>query len=158
MKKKVVKIFALMLSFLVFGVFCIYWSFLSKKDTLTSCANSSLYTLNDVIDTLEHLESFNFNDPIMKEKLEIMLVKQLVLVRSIKPNISKLQGTPLKALCRTIAYKRRNGIGMSGLGKYKDKKLANLATEYLDSIEGDLIEHIEQMDGFFSKSDCPILQ
>ncbi len=59
-------------------------------------------------------------------------------------------------LCRTIAYKRRNGIGIVGLGKYKDKNLAKLATEYLDSIEGDLIEHIEQMDGFFSKSDCPI--
>jgi len=55
-------------------------------------------------------------------------------------------------------YKRRNGIGINGLGRYKYKKLTKLATEYLDSIEGDLIEHIEQLNGFFSKSDCPILQ
>ena len=74
-----------------------------------------------------------------------------------RPSISELQGTPLLALCKTIAYKRRNGIGINGLGKYKDKTLAKIATDYLDSIESDLIKHIEKMDGFYSKNDCPIL-
>ena len=131
---------------------------MSKNDVLLDCANSTLYGLYDVIDLLEYLEKTEPNDPIMIEKSQIMLVKNLILVREIDPQISKLQGTPLKALCRTIAYKRRNGIGLEGLGKYKDKELANMVTEYLDSIESDLIDYIEQRDGFFSKSDCPILQ
>ena len=85
----------------------------------------------------------------MREKLEIMLVKELIQTRNVRPSISELQGTPLKALCRTIAYKRRNGIGINGLGKYKDKKLAKMATDYLDSIEDDLIDYIKKMDGFY---------
>ena len=158
MKKSVPKIFIITLSFLIFGATCYYWGFTNQKSTLSNYANSILYDLYDVIDLLEHLENTQPNDPVSIEKSQIMLVKNLILIRQINPQISKLQGTPLKALCRTIAYKRRNGIGLDGLGKYEDKELANMATDYLDSIEGDLIEYIEKTGGFFSKSDCPILK
>jgi hypothetical protein len=131
---------------------------MNQKSALLNCANSTLYDLDDVIDMLEYLEHTGSNDLEIIEKTQIMLVKKLILIREIDPQISKLQGTPLKALCKTIAYKRRNGIGLDGLGKYKDKELANMATDYLVSIEGELIEYMEQKDGFFSKSDCPILK
>lgn len=157
MKKKVLKIIAVILAFLLFGVLCVYWTFQGQRDALISFANVSLYNLYDVMELLEYLEDKNINDSGLKEKLEIMLATQLIQTRSVKPEISELQGYPLKALCKAIAYKRRNGIGINGLGKYKDDRLAKMASEYLDSIEGDLINHITQMNGFYSKTDCPIL-
>ena len=104
MKKNALKIFVITTSFLVFGAACYYWGFMGQKNTLLSCANATLYDLYDVIDLLEYLERAESNDPIIIEKSQIMLVKNLILIRDIDPQISKLQGTPLKALCRTIAY------------------------------------------------------
>jgi hypothetical protein len=82
MKKKVLKIILVTVLFLAFGVICSYWGFMSQKNVLLNCTNSTLYDLYDVIDLLEYLERTRSDDLEIIEKSQIILVKKLILISS----------------------------------------------------------------------------
>jgi len=100
-----------------------------------SIANADLYNLSYVIDALEELRKSESIDPVVQEKLEIILVTSIVGIRSINPGIDNLQGTPKNTLCRIIRYIRESGIAENGMGPNQDKVLAELATSYLKKVE-----------------------
>ena len=155
--KKVVKIGRLVLVVLLVAIFSSFITYIKlSKDNLNSKANSKLYDLTDIIEALEYLDTTENNDPTLREKLETSLVSNLVAVNIINPKLSDLQGTPIASLCRSIVYKRKNGIGINGIGKNKDKKLPQLATKYLDNIEPELQEYIKS-NQHLSTGKCKIL-
>jgi hypothetical protein len=91
--------------------------------------------LSYVVDALDELAKSKSLTPFVQEKLETILVTSLVSIKSIDPELEKLQGTPRNTLCRILKYIRVNGIAKSGIGPNQDKVLADLATSYLKRIE-----------------------
>ena len=155
--KKILKIGGLVLVVLFVAISSIFLTYIKvSKDNLTSQANSNLYDLAHILDTLEYFDTSRNNDQILREKLEISLVSHLVATNILNPQMSDLQGTPIASLCRSIVYNRKYGIGINGLGKNKDKQLPQLAIKYLDRIESDLLEHIKS-NPFLSTGECKIL-
>ena len=155
--KRSFKILVGISGFLVFGFICSYATYVKEtKDNLISQANSQLYELSYLLDALEYLDNRIADDPILREKLETALVSNLITVNMIKPKMSDLQGTPLSSLCRVIAYKRKHSIGANGLGKYKDKKMAQIVLKYLEGIEPELRDYVKTFKSF-SIEGCQIL-
>jgi len=156
--KKFLKILVAVFGLLAFGFLCSYGTYVKEtNDNLISQANSQLYELRYLLDALEYLDSRITDDPRLREKLEISLVSNLIIVNTTKPKMSDLQGTPLSSLCRAIAYKRKHSIGANGLGKYKDKKVAQIVLHYLESIEPELSEYVKSFKSF-SIEGCQILK
>jgi hypothetical protein len=155
--KKSLKILVGVFSLLAFGFICSYATYVKEtKDNLISQANSQLYDLRYLLDALEYLDNRITDDSILREKLEIALVSNLITVDMIKPKMSDLEGTPLSSLCRAITYKRKHSIGADGLGKYKDKKMAQIVLEYLESIEPELSDYVKTFKSF-SIEGCQVL-
>ena len=108
--KKILKISGIVFAFLIFGFLCSYLTYIKEtKSNFIAEANSNLYDLAYTLDALEYLNNSMINDPVLREKLELSLVSNLIIVRMIQPKMSDLQGTPMSSLCRAIAYKRKNG-------------------------------------------------
>lgn len=67
-----------------------------------SLANSTLYDLSYVVDALAEVNKSDSVEPIIKKKLETILVSSLVTLRAINLDLATLQGTPKNTLCRII--------------------------------------------------------
>jgi|LGOV01.1.fsa_nt_gb hypothetical protein len=155
--KRIIKISGLIFGFVIFGLLCSYLTYYKEtKDNLISRANANLYDLGYTLDSLEYLDN-SMDEPILREKLEISLISNLVLVNAINPKMTDLQGTPLSSLCRAIAYNRKNGIGINGIGKNKDKVLPQMTIDYLESIEPALREHVKSFQ-VLSSHECQFLE
>lgn len=155
--KRFVKISGLIFGFIAFGLLCSYLTYYKvAKHNLISRANANLYDLSYTLDSLEYLDN-SMDEPILREKLEMSLISKIVLVRAINPKMSDLQGNPLSSLCRAIAYNRKNGIGINGVGDNKDKFLSQLTINYLESIEPALKEHVKSFE-FSSIHECQFLE
>ena len=114
-----------------------------SKANILSRINADLYSLSYTIDALESLDSNNIsNTSTLREKLEISLISNLLIVMTLKPKFSDLQGTPLSALCGAIMYtKKHKGLAVTSKGKDKPNLIAKLADDYLKSIEIELKEY-----------------
>ena len=136
LKKKIITIFIIVLIGIASSLIASFYTnmYLNKTYAITM-ANASLYDLSYVMDAIEELQKSKPVNPIVLEKLEIILVASLVSIKSINPEISKLQGTPLNTLCRIINYNDKKGILKKGMGPNQNKELTELATSYLKRIE-----------------------
>lgn len=74
-------------------------------------------------------------------------------MRTLQPQISKLNGASLKGLCAVVVLSRNPRFGKA-LG---DGQLSQLAISYLKSIESQLKERTNELkETIFTDSDCAI--
>ena len=134
---------------LLIGVFLgFYFTYVSiSKANILSRINADLYSLSYTLDALESLENHNgSNTSILREKLEISLISNLLIVMKVKPQLSDLQGEPLSALCKAVTYtKKQKGLSVTSKGEDKPNLIAKLADDYLKSIEVELKQYTKPL-------------
>lgn len=104
-----------------------------------------LYALSNEVDLMTYVVNHYANDPLIKEKVEYILVLQLYIISLGKPQISKLQDTPLHALCDAIKFESTN--------KYQyvnDSQLTSPVKIYFHDIKHTVINTIQQRDNQLS--------
>lgn len=103
-------------------------SYSIERKYLLSVANSSLYDLNDDLKLLVKLRAAGNDKEVLKSSENIVL-KRILFVATIKPKLSELQGTPMRALCKALELNDKGALFI-----YADKKLVELVTGYMESI------------------------
>ena len=127
------------------------WTFVhynKERKYLLNVSNSSLYDLYDDLDLLISLRAEIKNKEILKASENIVL-KKILIVSKIKPEVSMLQGIPLRALCRALELNYRGG-----LFEYADKDLVALVEEYMNSITETAKEEMKSYHAAKVGEDC----
>lgn len=159
MKSRLLKRISFAALFVLVAALSSYITFIKVRgDHYIRYSNSSLYELSNEMDVLLHLAETGTSDLVLMEKIETVVVGKLINIAVIDPRMRELGNTPLSALCKAVFYNKRFGIGKSGFGKYRDEKLTKVAAMYLDSIETQLLKHIQGLtETDFPREKCPIL-
>jgi len=104
-----------------------------QRDASIGCINAILTDLNIELDLLEHYNLEYRNDPILEEKLKHLIIKKLVAMSVVKPDISNLKGIPLEALHRLSNFNKDNALSIK-----KYDSASKTALDYLSTIENDV--------------------
>lgn len=119
-------------------------SYYIQKHANVTYVNGKLYDLENVIDALYIVDIKNKNDQLVKEKLEMILAKNMLDLSTKSPDIYALQDTPTNVLCRILQYHRHNTIGINDSGSTPAAKYMELVSEYLVYVEQALRSKTEE--------------
>lgn len=102
----------------------------AKKNASVACINSMLYDLNIELDLLEYWKLKYADDPILEEKIKHLILNKMVAMVTIKPDIERLKGVPLKAIQRIFYFIKSNDLAIK-----KYDSIYKATTNYFSSIE-----------------------
>lgn len=135
--KKLVIILTIFLSGVLIGRYII--EIKVHKEMSIDCLNIMLYDLETELDLLEHWKLKYNNDQILEENIKFLILNKIIVLSDIKPDIQKLQGTPLKALHRLLIFNQRNELSTKKL-----EDVFKVYAEYLTSIEHDVYDEVNK--------------
>ena len=127
------------------------WTFVhytKERKYLLNVANSSLYDLYDDLDLLVSLRAEVKNKEILKTS-ETIVLKKILIISKLKPELSMLQGVPMMALCRALELNHRGE-----LFEYADKDLVTLVGGYMNSITESAKEQMKSYHAARDGEDC----
>lgn len=103
-------------------------------------ANSELYSVREDLRLWRELENQNINNEALKQIVTNNLIRHVMMVRAANIDIRELTGTPLEALC-LLTTEEVKGI----LGQSKHEDLSNLALDFINSIEQDVLDLVREI-------------
>ena len=127
------------------------WMFVhysKERKYLLNVANSSLYDLYDDLDLLVRLRTEVKNKEILKAS-ETIVLKKILIISKLNPELSMLQGIPMMALCRALELNHRGE-----LFEYADKDLVTLVGGYMNSITESAKEKMKSYHAARDGEDC----
>lgn len=80
--------------------------------------NASLYDLNDELDILIQLSENYAGDSFDRKKIKGLVLGNILAMSESKPDLRKLEGVPLDAICRAIKYLKVYKWGSNGGKKH----------------------------------------
>jgi len=135
---------------MVFGLFVLGCA---KKDDVTVVSNNVLNDLKPLVEVAEYLYTNATVDKPIVKKVEVMIYGKVISVKTLQPELTKLNGASLKGLCAVVAFSRNTNFGKS----INDAQITQLVTNYLNSIEPILKAHTSELKKtVFTNSDCAI--
>lgn len=92
-------------------------------------------------------------DKSINKDIESIIVRKVLLVRSLQPEIDDLKGESIKSLCSVIAFSESKDFGNS----INDEQVAQLAKDYLHKIRPDVQAKSQQLKKtIFVEKDCSL--
>ena len=125
----------------------------SSQEDHTVVSDNTLNDLKELTEVAEYFyENLSIEEKIVK-KVEGMIYRKVIGVRTLQPQISKLNGASLEGLCAVVVLSRNPRFGKA-LG---DGQLSQLAISYLKNIEPQLKERTNELkETIFTDNDCAI--
>ncbi len=109
-------------------------------------SNTELYDIDTLVYALNDL-SQSPSSEITRNRIESLVIRKIITVSALKPDINKLQGTPIRALRHLIYYVDTIGfIASDSLG------LGEKAAHYLNSIRDEVASRSNRPQAMFKKS------
>ncbi len=109
-----------------------------KSDESISKSNSLLYDIDDLMNALNYFSKADNSSEFFQEArkiIETIVVKKIIVIATLKPEVEKLQGVPLEALIQVIEYKKHPGFK-----SFFAKEITDEALSYVMSMEDKVIE------------------
>lgn len=122
-----------------------------NNDENTALSGSELYDIRDNLKLWELAEKQNNLDPEFKLKISQSILKKIIVIKNLDPDVSKLNGEGLEALCLLSG-----GIGETILGNAGHPDLEKIADTYLSSIKEPVLNEISELQKTMKGSGCYI--
>lgn len=136
---------------LFFSFFSISGCGAEEIEKNSSFADIQLSDIRESKNLWKILESQNSLNSDVKNEISKSVIKNLILVRSISPDINKLSGESLETLCLLMGEDGREMLINS-----RDDQLLEMANEYLSSIENSVKARISDMQKTMRGKGCYI--
>lgn len=124
----------------------------SDIDSTTAAGNE----LSDIKPLWEILVEVNKSSDIEDsaiEKVEFLIIQKIMVVRSLRPDVSKLNGSALEGLCAAVLYSESSYFNIGE----KDRVISNSVKDYLSSIRPDLESEVRDLkETNWTNEKCPI--
>jgi len=122
------------------------WKARDQVDSNLKYINGILYYLDIEMDILAHTKKHYIDDKYLEDKLTHLIANKLLVLSQINPAIDRLEGTPLNALNRLVAYNKSNPLDF----KLGDSEFISQAIEkYLNRIESNITIETKRREKIF---------
>ena len=123
-----------------------YWNYSVQRDMVLNQANSILYDLNIEMDLLEYWGKSYSSDSYLEKNIKHLILNKLLILSTVNPSIKDLQGVPLEALSRLIAYNKKQKLSF---GKFQNA--FRIGTDYLKTVEDDVVKRVKERNEILRK-------
>lgn len=103
-------------------------------------ASMALYSAREDLRLWRELETQKIDNKAVKRIIANNLIRYVVTVGAAKIDTHELKGAPLEALC-LLTTDEVKGI----VEQFGDEALAGVSLSYIDSIEDDVVEHVQEV-------------